>query len=90
MKQNGGMTITVEDFSGQIRRRASNIPRDARVGEVVSSILERMRLPVNDSQGRPLSYGMRTSGVSLGESEMVGDVLEETDVVTLTPNITAG
>jgi hypothetical protein len=80
----------VEDFTGQIRRRARNVPRDAKVGEVVLKILDEMHLPANDSEGRGLTYGVRSNGVSVGESELVGDVLEEDAVVTLTPNITAG
>jgi hypothetical protein len=56
----------------------------------MSSLLRDMRLPGNDSQGRPLTYAARANGESLLESDRVGDVLKEDDMVTVTPNVTAG
>jgi hypothetical protein len=52
--------------------------------------MREMRLPVNDSQGRPATYAARAHGESLLESDRVGDVLKEDDVVTLSQNVTAG
>jgi hypothetical protein len=84
------ISVTVEDFTGQIRRRARGIPTDATVGDLVASLMHELRLPANDSQGRPLTYSARARGESLTESDRVGDVLVEDDVVTLTQNVTAG
>jgi hypothetical protein len=56
----------------------------------MNSLVRELRLPVNDSQGRPLSYSARANGDSLLESDRVGDVLQEEDMVTLTQNVTAG
>jgi hypothetical protein len=84
------MSLMVEDFTGQMRHRASGIPRDATMGEVLASLAGRLRLPVNDSQGRPVTYAARARGASLNESDRVGEVLEENEVVTLTQNVTAG
>ena len=84
------ISLTVEDFTGQIRRRARGIPMDATVGDLVAGLMHELRLPVNDSQGRPLTYAARARGESLTESDRVGDVLVEDDVVTLTQNVTAG
>jgi len=86
----GTMTLVVEDFTGQMRHRASGVPLDATLGEVISSVTNRLRLPANDSQGRPVTYAARANGVSLNEGDRVGDVLTENDVVTLTQNVTAG
>ena len=86
----GSMTLMVEDFTGQVRHRASGIPRDATMGEVLASVTNRLRLPANDSQGRPVTYAARARGASLSEGDRVGDVLEDNEVVTLTPNVTAG
>lgn len=86
----GTMTLTVEDFTGQVRHRASRVPRDATLGELISSVASRLRLPGNDAQGRPVTYAARARGVSLSEGDRVGDVLVEDDVVTLTQNVTAG
>jgi hypothetical protein len=84
------MTLRVEDSTGQIRRRARGIPREATVGDFMSGVVRELRLPVNDSEGRPLSYAARANGESLLESDRVGDVLKEEDTVTLTQNVTAG
>ena len=84
------MSLLVEDFTGQVRHKASGIPRDAALGEVITSVASRLRLPLNDAQGRPVTYAARARGASLNESDRVGDVLEENEVVTLTQNVTAG
>jgi hypothetical protein len=84
------ISVTVEDFTGQVRRRARGIPTDANVGDLVAGLMHELRLPANDSQGRPLPYSARARGESLTESDLVGNVLVEDDVVTLTQNVTAG
>ncbi len=84
------LDLTVEDFTGQVRRRARGIPRDATVGDLVSGLTNELNLPSNDSQGRPLTYSARARGESLLESDRLGDVLDPEDVVTLAPNVTAG
>jgi hypothetical protein len=84
------MSLVVEDFTGQVRHRASGIPRDATLGELIASLAGRLRLPANDSQGRPVTYAARARGASLNEGDCVGEVLEEDEVVTLTQNVTAG
>ena len=84
------MSLTVEDFTGQVRHKASGIPREATMGEVVTSLAAKLGLPFNDAQGRPVTYAARARGGSLGDGERVGDVLVENEVVTLTQNVTAG
>jgi hypothetical protein len=84
------MSLKVEDSTGQIRRRARGIPRDATVGDFMTSLVTDLRLPVNDSQGRPLTYAAHANGESLLESDRLGDVLQEEETVTLTQNVTAG
>jgi hypothetical protein len=84
------ISLTVEDFTGQNSQCARGVPTDATVGELIASLTREMRLPVNDSGGRPLSYAARANGESLIESDRIGDVLQEKDVVTLTQNVTAG
>lgn len=86
----GNMTLFVEDFTGQVRHRASGVPKDATLGELIAGVTARLRLPENDSQGRPVTYAARSGGASLNESDRVGEVLEENSVVTLTQNVTAG
>ena len=86
----GTMSLMVEDFTGQVRHKASGVPRDATLGELIESVATRLRLPVNDSQGRPVTYAARARGASLNEGDPIGEVLEENEVVTLTQNVTAG
>jgi hypothetical protein len=90
MSANGTIDLTVEDLSGQVRRRARKVPRGATVGDLISGLTRHMRLPANDLQGRPLTYGARARGESLVESDRIGDVLESDEVVTLVQNVTAG
>jgi hypothetical protein len=92
MMTNGSttMSLVVEDFTGQVRRRARGVPRDSTVGELISGLSAELRLPANDLEGRPLTYAARARGTSLTESERIGDVLEDEDVVTLVQNVTAG
>jgi hypothetical protein len=90
MSAAGTISVTVEDFTGQVRRKARGIPTDATVGDLVGSLMHELRLPANDSQGRSLTYSARARGESLAENDRVGDVLVEDDVVTLTQNVTAG
>jgi hypothetical protein len=84
------MNLVVEDFTGQMRYKAPRIPRGATVGELISNLASRLRLPLNDSQGRPVTYAARAKGASLNEADLLGDVLQENEVVTLTQNVTAG
>lgn len=84
------MSLVVEDFTGQMRFKAPRVPRDATVGELISNVASHLRLPLNDSQGRPVTYAARARGANLNEGDALGEVLEENEVVTLTQNVTAG
>lgn len=90
MSATATLSLKVEDSTGQIRRRARGVPADATVGDFMGSLLRELRLPANDTQGRPLTYAARANGEGLLESDRVGDVLREDDTVTLTQNVTAG
>jgi len=90
MSATATLNLRVEDATGQIRRKARGIPRDASVGDLMKNLVRELRLPANDSQGRPLTYAVRANGLSLLENDRVGDVLQEEDTVTLTQNVTAG
>ena len=91
MISNSTMTLEVEDFTGQIRRRATGIPRTATVSDLVDSLRGEMHLPDQDAQGRPIQYGaLSSSGDMLNSTDQVGEVLGDEDVVTLTKSVTAG
>ncbi len=85
------LSIEVEDFTGQVRRRAPAVPREARIGEVVERLRQALHLPEVDASGRPVLYGARNNhGEALNSSDVVGDVLEQDDVMTITKSVTAG
>ena len=88
---NETMTLEVEDFTAQVSRRASNIPRTATVDDLIDSIRGEMQLPDQDSQGRPIQYGaLSPHGELLNATDRLGDVLEDQEVVRLTKSVTAG
>jgi hypothetical protein len=91
MVMTGTIAIDVEDFTGQVRRRAPAVPRDARVGDLVERLRETLHLPEVDASGRPVLYGARNrQGNALNSSDVVGDVMAENDVLTITKSVTAG
>ena len=91
MVTNNTMTLEVEDFTGQLRRRAGDIPRKATVNDLVESLRSELQLPDHDAQGRPIQYAALTSdGEVLNATDQLGDVVEDDDVVTLTKSVTAG
>ena len=85
------MSVKVQDFTGQISYRASEIPRTASVYELLESISGEIQLPNRDAQGRPILYGARSAnGEMLNPTDLVGDVLQDEEEVTLTKSVTAG
>jgi len=84
--------IHASDVTGQNQVEVDDLPIDSTVGEVLDGLVPRMRLPRNDSGGRPLTYHARLEreGRHLNRSERVGDALQPNDRVVLQPNIDAG
>ena len=84
--------LEVSDVSGQKIFRVPKAPPDATVGELVNSLLPRMSLPVNDTNGQPLAYQARLEreGRHLNAAERIGDALAPGDKLMLQPNIDAG
>lgn len=84
------LTLELEDFTGQIKRRARNIHPDMTVGDLVAGAAQQLHLPDIDASGRSVLYGATSQGESLNLTDRVGDVLTDNDVVTLTKSVTAG
>jgi len=84
--------LRASDVTGQKRVRASAVPGDLTVGELVQGLIERMGLASNDVDGRPLDYQARLDreGRHLHATETVADALREDDEIVLTPSIDAG
>jgi hypothetical protein len=94
MGQAAAMTLglRVSDVSGQKAVRASAVPANFTVGELVQGLIAKMGLARNDVEGRPLNYQARLNreGRHLRGAETVGESLREDDEIVLTPNIDAG
>lgn len=92
MDQATTMGLRVSDVSGQRTVRASAVPSNFSVSELVQGLIAKMGLAPNDSAGRPLQYQARLDreGRHLHGGETVGDVLQDDDEIVLTPNIDAG
>lgn len=82
----------VSDVTGQKVMAVSGVPDDLTVGELIRGVLGRMRLPLNDTSGRPLSYHARhdREGRHLQGGERVRESLQPGDRVVLQPNVDAG
>ncbi len=86
------LPLQVHDASRQKRLTVEEVPHDATVGEVVQSLLAELGLPVEDADGRPLSYQalLEREQRHVHATERVGDALLPNDSLTLHPNIQAG
>jgi len=85
------LSLDVEDFTSQTRRRAPNVPGDVTVGDFISAVTKELQLAELDADHRPIIYGARTGqGDVLNPGDLVGEVLRENDVVTLTKSVSAG
>ncbi len=84
--------LTVSDVSGQKRVKASSVPSNVSISEMVQELLARMGLGRNDGEGRPLNYRARLDREArhLNGDERVGDALQPGDEVTLHPSADAG
>lgn len=84
--------IRVSDVSGQNQVLVDEVPSDTTIGELLEELLPRMKLPRKDSAGRAVTYHARLEreGRHLNRSERASEALQESDRLTLQPNIDAG
>jgi hypothetical protein len=84
--------LVVRDVSGQKEMKASAVPMDATVSEMVHELLAKMGLGRNDAEGRALNYRARLDREArhLNGDERVGDALLPDDRLTLHPSADAG
>jgi hypothetical protein len=84
------LTLTFEDHTGQ-RYRASEIPSDALVTDVLHAVTGDLFLPGIDDDGRPVAYHATTDdGLVLNPSDRIGDVVRTDQTVNLSKTVTAG
>ncbi len=86
------IALKVSDVSKQKMATVNDVPAEATVGELVKGLLNELRLPANDTEGRSLSYHalLHRESRHLNATERIGDVLIDGDELTLQPNVDAG
>lgn len=84
--------ILATDVTQQNVVNVKSLDREITVGELLESLVPRMRLPRLGNGGRPLIYHARLEreGRHLHASELVGDALQPQDRIMLQPTIEAG
>jgi hypothetical protein len=92
--QPNSVSLLALDVTGQKSVNITGFPRDATVAELVRHAVPRLRLPLQESDGRPMAYHalLEREGRHLFATETVGDVLSnvEQDRVILESSVTAG
>jgi len=84
--------LMVTDLSGQRHLRASDVSRNATVGQMMEDLLARLKIGRHDANGAPLEFRVRLDREArhLHGDERVGDALLPDDQVTLHPSADAG
>ena len=92
--ENQAISLLASDISGQKMVNIAGVSRGSAetVGEFVRRLIPKMELPVNDVEGRPMTYHARLEreGRHLHATEAIGDVLQDEDKIVLQPVIMAG
>ena len=86
------IALKVSDVSKQKMATINDVPAEATVGELVKGLLDELKLPRNDREGRSLSYHalLQREGRHLNATERIGTALIDGDELTLQPNVDAG
>ena len=93
MKNIATLDISAMDVTGQNVVNVTSLDRAMSVGELLESLVPKMRLPLLGNGGRRLTYHARhdRTGRHLHASELLGDSgLEDKDRITVQPSIQAG
>ena len=86
------MDLRVSDVTGQKNVKASAVPAQFTIAELVQRLIKKMGLALTGSGGQALAYHARLDreGRHLHGTETVGDALQADDELVLTPDIAAG
>ena len=94
MRNGEKLDLLASDVTGQTVVNIGIDPgdREMSVGELLDSLVPRMRLPRLGNGGRPLTYHARLEreGRHLHASEVVGEALLPKDRIMIQPTIEAG
>ena len=86
------LSFSVRDNSGQRRYAVRNYRSEATVGELIRGLVERMGLTSENAETIDEVYHAFSGreGRHLRSAEIIGDVIEEGDEITLRPDVQAG
>ena len=88
------LDILASDVTGQtvVNVGIADGDREMSVGELLDSLVPRMKLPRLGNGGRPLTYHARLEreGRHLHATEIVGEALQPKDRIMIQPTIEAG
>ncbi|MCZ6889148.1 MAG: hypothetical protein O7H39_11685 [Gammaproteobacteria bacterium] len=84
--------VYVRDVAGQRPFVARALQGDTMIGDLVRSLVPRMKLPLADAEGRPHAYHayLGREARHVHTSETVGEALLPDDELVLLPDIQAG
>ncbi|MEJ2719738.1 MAG: hypothetical protein P8181_01175 [bacterium] len=85
------LDFTVSDPSRQKVKTVEDVSPDYTAAELVQGLLEELRMPTHDAEGRSYSYHalLRREARHLGANERIGDALQSGDWLVLQPNVDA-
>jgi hypothetical protein len=90
--KNDGMTLVVQDVSGQKRALAKDVDPELPARVLVERLIQDLRVPRNDVEGRVIAYSMvrARDRVHINPSERIGASTQPGDVLVLQPEVEAG
>jgi hypothetical protein len=91
-RKEGGLALEVCDATRQKSATVTDVPPEVTVEELVNGLLDELNLPHNNQGGGSLSYMalLEREARQLNPSDRVGDVLQDNDQITLSPDVIAG
>lgn len=89
------LNLRVTDITGQkeiLLHGSPSYTNETTVGEFITGLLPRMRLPSSDADGRPLVWRalLDREGRHVHGAERLLEVIEPGDLIVLHPNVDAG
>ncbi len=85
------LDFTVSDPSRQKVTTVEGVSPDYTAAELVQGLLEELRMPTHDAEGRSFTYNalLRRESRHLSANERIGDAVKSGDWLVLQPNVDA-
>ena len=84
------ISVMLEDHTGNVRQEAK-LSETAEVARLLRAIISRLKMPVTDSAGRPITYYLAHNDRRLNENETLASAeVHAGDTISIVPQFTAG